>query len=279
MRQRWYYESLFKDTNLGIKVKSCLYEGCSKFQNIQVFDTYGFGRILVLDGITQTTEKDEFIYHEMLTHVPMISHPQPKNVLIIGGGDGGILREALKYPVRQVSLVEIDKKVIELSKKYLSKICKNSFQDKRANIIIGDGARFLKSYKDYFDVIIIDSSDPIGPSKILFKTLFYRDVFKAMTKDGIVVRQAGSSFFQSDVLKLSLRRIKKIFPIVEVYGINVPTYIGGIFDIVLASKKIDPHSVDFSKVVLKYKYFCRNTKYYNPKIHFCSFTLPNYIMN
>ncbi len=199
MKETWFYESLFPSVRLGLKVRKVLVSNKSQYQKISILDTYQFGKVLVLDGVVQTTERDEFIYHEILTHLPMLSHPQPDRVLIIGGGDGGILREVLKYPVKEVFLVEIDKKVIELSKTYLSAICRNSFNDRRANIIIDDGVNFVKERKRKFDVVIVDSSDPIGPAKVLFSSKFYTDVFNILSHDyGIFVQQTGSSFLQEE---------------------------------------------------------------------------------
>jgi len=278
MKEVWFYESLFPLVRLGFKVKKTLASKKSPYQKIKILDTYEFGRVLVLDGIVQTTEADEFIYHEMLSHLPMLSHPHPERVLIIGGGDGGILREVLKHPVKEVFLVEIDKEVIEFSKTYLPAICRNSFDDRRTNIIIDDGANFVKEWKGKFDVVIIDSSDPIGPAEVLFSSKFYRDVCNALSNgDGIFAQQTGSSFLQREEFPYVYKRLKKIFPFVTVFLSAVPTYVGGFFSFVFASKGIDPLRVCLSEIEKRYEKFKLRTRYYNPEIHHASFVLPTYI--
>jgi len=278
MKETWFYESLFPSVKLGLKVKETLVSKKSAYQKINILDTYEFGKVLVLDGIVQTTEADEFIYHEMLTHLPMLSHSHPKRVLIIGGGDGGVLREVLKHPVKEVFLVEIDEKVIELSKTYLSAICRNSFADRRANIIIDDGVNFIKECKGKFDVTIIDSSDPIGPSKVLFSSKFYRDAFNALSNgEGIFAQQTGSPFLQREELPYVYKRLKKIFPFVATFLTAVPTYVGGFFSFVFASKGIDPLNIHLAQLEKRYRKFKLKTRYYNPEIHLASFALPTHI--
>jgi len=278
MKETWFYESLFPSVRLGLKVKETLVSNKSTYQKINILDTYEFGKVLVLDGVVQTTERDEFIYHELLTHLPMLSHPHPERVLIIGGGDGGILREVLKYPVKEVFLVEIDEKVIEFSKTYLSAICRNSFNDRRANIIIDDGVNFIKKGKRKFDVVIVDSSDPMGPAKVLFSSKFYRDAFNTLPRDdGIFAQQTGSSFLQREELPYVYRRLKKIFPFVGTFLTAVPTYVGGLFSFVFASKGIDPLKIHLWEIEKKYRKLKLKTRYYNPKIHLASFALPTYI--
>lgn len=278
MKETWFYESLFPLVKLGLKVKETLVSNKSEYQKISILDTYQFGKVLVLDGVVQTTERDEFIYHEMLTHLPMLSHPNPERVLIIGGGDGGILREVLKYPVKEVFLVEIDEKVIEFSKTHLSAICRNSFDDRRANIIIDDGVNFVKKGKGKFDVLIVDSSDPAGPAKVLFSSKFYSDVFNILSRDyGIFAQQTGSSFLQREELPYVCRRLKKIFPFVDTFLTAVPTYVGGLFSLVFASKGIDPLKICLSEIEKRYEKLKLKTRYYNPKIHLASFALPTYI--
>jgi len=278
VKETWFYESLFPSVKLGLKVKKTLVSEKSRYQKIDILDTYEFGRILVLDGIVQTTEADEFIYHEMLTHLPMLSHPHPERVLIIGGGDGGILREVLKYPVKEVYLVEIDEKVIELSKTYLPAICGNSFNDRRANIIIDDGANFIKERKRKFDVVIIDSSDPIGPAKVLFSLNFYQDSFDVLSdSEGIFAQQTGSPFLQREELPHVYKTLNEVFPFVAGFLAAVPTYIGGLFSFVFASRAIDPLKVRLSEIEKRYRELKLETRYYNPEIHLASFVLPTYI--
>jgi len=278
MREMWFYESLFPTVRLGLKVKETVISKRSPYQKIKILNTYRFGKVLVLDGVVQTTEADEFIYHEILSHLPLLSHPQPEKVLIIGGGDGGILREILKHPVKEVFLVEIDEKVIEFSKQYLSAICKNSFADKRTRVVIDDGATFIKKCKEKFDVIIVDSSDPAGPAKVLFSSEFYRDTYNALSDaNGIFAQQTGSSFLQKEEFPSVYERLKKIFPYVATFLAAVPTYIGGFFSFVFASKGIDPLKAHLPELEKKYRAFKLKTKYYNPGIHHASFALPTFI--
>lgn len=175
-KSKWFFEENvpydFSEVEIGMKVKKKLYSGRSPFQKIEVYDTFAFGKMLVLDGIVQTSEKDEFIYHEMLCHPPMFLHERPKKILIIGGGDGGSLKEILKHKVEKVWLVEIDKKVIDICKKNLPFISKNAFKNKKAEIVITDGKEFIKSRKNFFDVIILDLSDPTSPGKDLITWIF-----------------------------------------------------------------------------------------------------------
>lgn len=278
MKETWFYESIFPSVRLGLKIKETLVSNKSPYQKINILDTYEFGKVLVLDGVVQTTERDEFIYHEMLTHLPMLSHPHPERVLIIGGGDGGILREVLKYPVKEVFLVEIDEKVIEFSKTYLSVICRNSFNDRRANIIIDNGVNFVKEGKGKFDVVIVDSSDPIGPAKVLFSSKFYRDIFNTLShNNGIFTQQTGSPFLQREELPYVYKRLKKIFPFVATFLAAVPTYVGGLFSFILASKGIDPLKIRLWEIEKRYRKLKLKTRYYNPKIHLASFALPTHI--
>jgi len=272
----WFYENLYSDIKIGIKGK-IIYRKKTPYQDMQLYSTPRFGRMLTLDGAIQTTEKDEYIYHEMLTHPAMITHPNPKNVLIIGGGDGGVLREVLKYRIKKVYLVEIDKDVIDISKKYLDKICQKSFHDKRLNIVIDDGAKFIKNTKEKFDIVIVDSPDPIGPAKILFSKNFYSQIYSCLTKKGIMIRQSGSTTLQANELKSNYKILKKIFPIVEVQLAAIPTYIGGFFSFIIASKGINPKKLNVKDVKKKINKLKLRTKYYNPEIHTGSMGLPSYV--
>ncbi|OIO37636.1 MAG: spermidine synthase [Candidatus Omnitrophica bacterium CG1_02_49_10] len=273
----WFYESLYRDLRLGLKVKRSLFSQRTPYQDLKILDTHRFGKTLVLDGIIQTTEKDEYIYHETLTHIPLLCHPNPKNVLIIGGGDGGILREVLKHPVKKVCMVEIDGAVIDASKRFLKSICAGAFNDKRTELIVDDGAKFIENTKVKFDVIIIDSSDPIGPAAVLFTTKFYRGLLNVMRDNGIIARQVGSSFLQPDEMPYSFKRAKSLFKFVVPYLISVPTYIGSHFNLLFVSNKIDPLKAPLARIRRGYKLLKPKTKYYNPEVHMASFAIPNFI--
>ncbi|MDP8234215.1 MAG: polyamine aminopropyltransferase [Candidatus Saelkia tenebricola] len=280
MVNKWFSESLYPDIKLQLKVKKTLYSSNSSSQKVQFIETDRLGKILTLDGVIQTTTADEFIYHEMMAHVPLFSHPNPEQVLIIGGGDGGILREVLKHKgIKKITLVEIEKKVIDCSKKYLKQICSNSFQSKKLELIITDGAEFIKNRTNLYDVAIIDSTDPVGPAKVLFEDKFNRNVSNILKKNGIMVRQSGSSFLQKDELKENFNKSAKIFKHTSVYTASIPTYIGGLFSLIFSSNTINPNK--FNKNTLKNRFakLSLKTKYYNSEIHTACFKLPNYIKN
>jgi spermidine synthase len=270
----WCYETLHPDIKLGIKGKS-LYKKKTAHQNCQISKTKDFGNVLFLDGAIQTTEADEYIYHEMLVHPLLLTHPKPENVLIVGGGDGGVLRELFKYPIKEAIMVEIDRTVIDLSKKYLPKISKGSFRDNRLGLIIDDGAKYIKETPKKFDIVIVDSPDPVGPANALFSKKFYQGVSKVLKPNGVMIRQTGSVFLQSEILKSNYRRIKKIFPQTFIQLVSIPTYIGGFFSFIIAAKKINFLKAKKSKIKKKYSKLNLKTKYYNPDIQFASLQLPN----
>jgi len=273
----WFYETLYSDMKVGFDAKLILKKK-TKYQNLAIYKTKRYGMMLVLDGVVQTTEMDEFIYHEMMSHPALMLHPNPKNVLIIGGGDGGVLREVLKHPkVKNAYLVEIDKDVIDISKKHLKSICKNAFKDKRSTVVVDDGAKFINQTDIKFDVAIVDSSDPIGPAKVLFTKKFYSQINNILNKDGIMIRQSGSSMLQPDELPENCKILKKIFPYTAVVSIAVPTYVGGFFALLMSLKKINPYNVDISKLAKKYNSLKLNTRYYNPQIQLGSICVPEYI--
>jgi spermidine synthase len=274
----WFYETLYPHIKLGIRGK-LIYKKRTPYQDLRIYDTDYFGKMLTLDGAIQTTEKDEFIYHEMLTHPLVLSHPKPEKVLIIGAGDGGVLREILKHEtVKQAYLVEIDNEVILLSQRFLPSISKRSFTtDKRVKIIIADGAKFIYQTKERFDLVIVDSPDPIGVAKVLFSEKFYKNIFSILKDRGMMIRQTGSTVLQAQEIKQNYRIIKKVFPFLSVQLAAIPTYIGGFFSFIIASKKINPDNISYKQICSKYKRLNIETKYYNPEIHFASKRLPNYI--
>lgn len=275
MSGRWFFETLHPSVRLGLKVRRTIFKGRSRFQRIEICHTEAFGRMLVLDGIIQTTEKDEWVYHEMLTHVGLLSLEHPQRVLIIGGGDGGILREVLRHPVRSVTIVEIDEEVIKLSRRYLGSICQRAFEDQRVKLIIEDGLRFARWAEEQFDVIIIDSPDPIGPAKSLFSTECYRALARLLHIPGVLMRQTGSICLQANEQPQAYQRLRQFFPHVAPYLAAVPTYIAGFFSFMFASNEIHPTSLDLGE--LEGRYLARQlvTRYYTPKIHLASFALPH----
>lgn len=277
MKNRWFFEELHSHIKVGLKIKKTVFRQKTSLQDIEILDTYEFGRALILDKTIQTTEKDEAFYHEMLTHIPLLSHPRAEKVLIIGGGDGGVLREVLRYKtVKKAVLVEIDEKVIKLSQKYLPFISQKAFADPRTQIIIEDGAEFVKNTKEKFDAVLIDSPDPIGPAKVLFSSNFYHHLHKIMKPQSLLARQSGSSILQKEELRSNFRLLKKEFKYANIYLSSVPTYIGGLFSFVMASDKIDPRKINLATIKRKAKFLRGKTVYFNPDIWQAAFSLPEY---
>ncbi len=275
--QQWVTEK-WQDVQIQYRIQSVLYEDNSEFQHTQIVDSDRYGRMLLLDGIVQTTEKDEFIYHEMLVHVPMLSHPKPEKVLIIGGGDGGILREVLRYKsVTKATMVEIDPGVIELCKKYLPTINNGAFEDSRANLIISDGAVFVKDTTEKFDVVIVDSCDPIGPATVLFSKAFYGDINNLLAEDGIMVCQTGSLHMQSNEQVETHALLSGIYGYARPYVFAVPTYIGGLFSAMFCSDNINPYTNNIDVLEEKAAIHNIKTRYYNPGMHIGAFHIPGFL--
>jgi spermidine synthase len=272
----WYSENSTENVKFSIKVDKQLYCGRSDFQRIDVFESPEFGRFLTLDGLMMLTEKDEFIYHEMITHVPMAVHPSPQNILVIGAGDGGVVRELTKYDyIKRIDLVEIDEKVVEVCREYLPHTA-SSFGDKRVNIFYQDGLKFIRKYENEYDIIIVDSTDPFGPGEGLFTKEFYGNCFKALKADGIMVNQHESSFYAQDAeaMKRAHQRIVKSFPLSRVYQAHIPTYPSGYWLFGFASKKYHPIR-DLN--IRQWRSLGIETRYYNTNLHKGSFYLPSYV--
>lgn len=270
----WFCELHRKQAGLNIKVKRFLYTGVSPFQEINIIDTYEFGRMLVLYGSIMTTERDEFVYHEMITHVPLGAHPSPRQVLIIGGGDGGTLREVVKHPdVERATLVEIDEMVVSKCREYLPTIA-SAFDHPRARVLFEDGEKFLSTTRETFDVILVDASDPVGPAEVLFQKEFHETVFARLSDDGILVTQSESPFFHEKTVRALYRNLRGIFPIVRMYHAYVPTYPSGIWSFAFCSKRHDPFE-RFDPDAAKWPGI--RTKYYNAAIHRAAFALPNFM--
>lgn len=272
----WYNEIHTENAKFSIKVDKHVYSAQSKYQRIDIFDSPEFGRFLTLDGFIMLTEKDEFIYHEMITHVPMAVHPDPKNILVIGAGDGGVIRELARYScIENIDLVEIDEMVVEVCKEYLPKTA-CCFDDPRLTIYYQDGLKFIRDCDDKYDIIIVDSTDPFGPGEGLFTKEFYGNCSKALEADGIMVNQHESAFYENDAnaMKRAHSRIVKSFPISRVYQAHIPTYPSGHWLFGFASKKYHP-----VRDLLAYQWsqYNINTNYYNTNLHKGSFYLPNYV--
>ncbi len=236
-------------------------------------DTAPFGRMLILDDAIQTTLVDEAAYHEMLVHVPMLSHPNPRNVLIIGGGDGGALRRVLEHPVAQVLQVEIDEAVIRLSRELLPEISSGAYDDPRAEVIVGDGIAFLETHTGEFDVILIDSTDPVGPAEGLFSTAFYESVRQALRAGGVMASHCGSPLLMADGWLRTISTLEGVFQIVEPYLAYIPAYPGGLWGMVAASES---RSVRFPEPARlnELSVGLERLTYYTPELHSASFALP-----
>jgi len=275
MPTRWFFEALHGSVRQGLAVRRTVARQRTRFQSMQILDTAAYGRALVLDRVVQTTEGDEFIYHEMMTHVPLIAHPQPRRVLIIGGGDGGIAREVLRHPsVEQVTMVEIDPAVIQACRRYLPKICGRAFRDRRLQVVVDDGARYVRTSQERFDVAIIDSPDPIGPATVLFVTAFYRHVARLLRRSGVMACQTGSTFLQPWELTGTYRRLRRVFKIAMPYVAAIPTYVGGMFGFLFASDQVQPLRVTPAQVEARIRRARLACRYYTPAIHRACFALP-----
>lgn len=272
----WYTEQQTDEVRFSIKVKQHLYTGKSEFQDVDVFESEEFGKFLTLDGLMMVTEKDEFIYHDMITHVAMATNPSIKKVLVIGGGDGGTVRELTRYShIEKIDMVEIDKLVVDVSREYLP-ITASKLDDPRVSLYFEDGIRFVADTKEIYDLILVDSTDPIGPGEGLFTTEFYQNCFNILSDNGILVNQSESPYYDqfSHEMKRAHKKIKNIFPISKVYQFHMPTYPSGHWLFGFASKKLDPiNDVDFDK----WNALGIKTKYYNPQLHVGCFALPSYV--
>ncbi len=245
-----------------------------------IFYTPTFGRVLVLDGIVQTTEADEYFYHEMLAHPPILAHGAVEDVLIIGGGDGGTLEEVLKHKnVRRVTMVEIDADVIDVCRRYLPSISKGAFEDRRTELVFADGVAFVAETKDKFDLIIVDSTDPIGPGEALFEEPFYANCKARLKKKGILVTQNGVPFLQGAELARSHARLKPLFADTTFYLTAVPSYAGGFMALGWASTEPANRQIALETVEMRLAEAAIETRYYTPAVQLAAFALPRYIMD
>lgn len=273
----WMKEGLYPEYAQSLSMDELLYDSKTDHQRLKVFQNNRFGRVLTLDDVVQTTEGDNFVYHEMLTHVPILAHGAAKRVLIIGGGDGGMAREALRHAsVEHVTMVEIDAGVVDFSKTYLPMLSQGAFDDPRLNLVIADGADYMKTPDGAFDVIIVDSTDPIGPGEVLFTDTFYGHAHKALTPGGILVTQNGVPFMQGDELTNTLRAFKALFKDWGCYLATVPTYAGGPMAFGWATDG-EARNVDLATLENRFAAAGIETGYYTPEVHKAAFALPGYV--
>lgn len=279
--ENWFFEDFLPEepatSTWGFRIEKEIYSGKSQYQEIEVFETKKFGRILALDGLVQLSTKQEFIYHEMLVQPAMFYQPKPERVLIIGGGDGGVLREVVKHPVKEVYLVDIDKKVIEVSKKYLPSVSSGAFNDKRLKIFNENALKFVRSYKNYFDIIIDDLTDPTGPSLVFWGTQSYKDILKALKEKGVATFQTAC--LKEKFAREARKKIKRIFPFFKVHKAFVDCFPFDEYTFSFGSKKINFDKFTFEEINKKFKKINLKTKYYSPEIHFSSQVLPKHYVN
>ncbi|MDH3239763.1 MAG: polyamine aminopropyltransferase [Alphaproteobacteria bacterium] len=278
MTDGWFTETLHRGYGQSFEIVETLVRERTPYQDLTIFQTRALGRVLVLDGAVQTTEADEFYYHEMIAHLPLFSQERARRVLIIGGGDGGTLREVLKHPsVEQATIVEIDARVVELSREHLPKLSNGAFEDPRTHLIIGDGTKFAEESADTFDAIIVDSTDPIGPSIPLFEEPFYRSCAKRLDGRGVLIRQAGVPFFQAGEYRDTHRMLSNVFRDCTVALVPVPTYCGGHMALALASD--DPENLNCGRASLdrRFSHAGIETRYYTPEIHDAALALPAFM--
>ena len=270
----WFTESHSDFARFSIKVGKHLYGESSEFQRIDVFESPGFGRFLTLDGLMMMTEKDEFAYHEMMVHVPMAVNPNIQKVLIIGAGDGGVVREAAKYNgITKMDMVEIDKQVVDVCRKYLPQTA-SALDDTRLNIHYQDGLKFVRKAKDEYDLIIVDSTDSEGPGEGLFTREFYGNCHNALRENGILVNQLGSPYYAADAAAMlrAYGKLKHVFCVHAAYQAHIPTYPSGHWLFGYGSKKLNPGDINDNWEDLDIE-----TKYYNTELHRGAFALPNYV--
>jgi spermidine synthase len=277
----WINETLYSAWGQRFLVKRELARVQSEFQDIVIFESVSHGRVMVLDGCIQITERDEFVYQEMLAHVPLLEHGAAHSVLIIGAGDGGVLRRVLQHrTVERAVMVEIDGEVIRLAKAFLPGIAAGAWDDPRAEVIVGDGIDYVARAADgSFDVIIVDSTDPIGVGEVLFTDAFYESCARVLTGRGLVVNQCGVPFMQADELRETSVRRKRFLPHVSAYVAAVPTYVGGFMALGIAAKKAGIGRQGAEEIAARAAAagVLGTTEYWSPRVHVASFDLPPYI--
>lgn len=281
--EKWFLETSFPGVRRAkrdaFRIDKEIYKGRSKFQDIRIFESPGFGKMLVLDGIIQLSQSDEFIYHEVITHIPLLSHPRPRRILVIGGGDGGVLREATKHPLKEIYFVDIDESVVAFSKKHLRFISQGAFDDKRVRIFIEDGRKFIQRHQNFFDVIVVDSTDPVGPGKVLFQAPFYKQVFNALTKEGLAIFQLGPFLDFDLIVRPTAKKLKNFFSYVNPVRLAMPSYSCGCeYCFMLASRKVNPLKLGTPVIEKRLKQRLgkkiSTLKYFTPEMYSASLSMP-----
>ncbi|MFC3396504.1 polyamine aminopropyltransferase [Brenneria rubrifaciens] len=278
-KETWY-ETLHANFGQYFSIDRVLYHQKTDHQDLIIFENAALGRVMALDGVVQTTERDEFIYHEMLTHVPLLAHGNAKRVLIIGGGDGGMLREVSRHRrIEHITMVEIDAGVVEFCRQYLPNHNAGAYDDPRFNLVIDDGVKFVSQCSEKFDVIISDCTDPIGPGESLFTSDFYQGCARCLNEGGIFVAQNGVCFLQQDEAVNSHKKLSRYFSDVSFYQAAIPTYYGGIMTFAWASNNATLRQITVDTLRQRFAASDIVCRYYNPEVHAGSFALPQYLLN
>jgi spermidine synthase len=273
----WFTETLYPDFQQRLQISKVLFETRTEFQHLLIFENPRFGRVMALDGVVQTTERDEFCYHEMLAHVPILAHGGVRRVAIVGGGDGGALREVLKHDVERAVMVEIDRGVVDVCQEYMPTLSAGAFDDPRHELIIADGIKFMKESDETFDVIIVDSTDPEGPAVPLFGEEFYSDCRDRLSEQGILITQSGVTFMQEQEARGTHARMNALFTDASLYLTQVPTYGAGYMTLGWGCRDTAPRRTPLAEIERRFASAAIETRYYSPAVHLASFALPGYI--
>ncbi len=267
----WFTEKQTDHFGITMKINRTLHTEQTDFQKLDIVETEEWGKMLLLDDMVMTSVKDEFVYHEMVTHIPLHTHICPEHVLVVGGGDGGVIREVLKHEhVKKATLVEIDGRVIEYSKQYLTEIA-GKLTDQRVEVLVDDGFMHIAKSENKYDVIIVDSTEPVGPAVSLFTKGFYAGIYQALKEDGIFVAQTDNPWFKADLIQSVFKDVKEIFPITGLYTANIPTYPSGLWTFTMGSKKYHPLEIPDDRFTEM------ETKYYTKELHKAAFVLPKFV--
>jgi spermidine synthase len=277
--ERWVEETLHGGFRVRLKADRVLFDSETEHQRLIIFDNADYGRVMMLDGVVQLATRDEFVYHEMMAHVPLFAHGKARKVLIVGGGDGGVLREVLRHPeVKSATLCEIDRSVIDLCREHFPDVSAGAFDDKRTNVVIADGTKFMHEADAQFDVILVDSTDPIGPGAVLFTREFYTDCRRALKPGGVLVTQNGLPFLQAAELKQSVSYFRDLFDDAFAYLATTPSYFGGSMSYGWATKNPKLRQHKLRKIERRYKKAgAFPTRYWRPEMQLAAFALPNYV--
>jgi spermidine synthase len=277
--ERWVEETLHSGFRVRLRADRVLFDSETEHQRLIIFENEDFGRVMMLDGVVQLTTRDDFVYHEMMAHVPLFAHGRVRKALIIGGGDGGVLREVLRHKkVKSVTLCEIDRSVIDLCREHFPDISAGAYDDPRTSVVIADGTKFVAETDERFDVILVDSTDPIGPGAVLFTKEFYTDCRRALADGGVLVTQNGLPFLQASELKQSVSYFRDLFDDAYAYLATTPSYFGGPMSYGWATDNAKLRLREAGKIAKRHaKAGGFATRYWSPTVQVGAFSLPAYV--